>query len=114
MAMVRERTANAARYEVYLVNLDTTVGHEIKKSRPCIIVSPDEMNVLNTVIIAPMTTVLRDFPFRVDIHFGEKAGQVALDQLRCVDKARLIKKLGVIDTVSANEISKTLIEIFST
>lgn len=113
MAMVKDRAENAAQYEVYLVNLDPTVGHEIKKSRPCIIVSPDEMNVLNTVIIAPMTTVLRHFPFRVDIHFGEKAGQVALDQLRCVDKARLIKKMGVIDSESANEIAKTLIEIFS-
>ncbi|MCU0289051.1 MAG: type II toxin-antitoxin system PemK/MazF family toxin [Acidobacteria bacterium] len=111
--MVKERTANAEQYEVYLVNLDPTVGHEIKKSRPCIIVSPNEMNILNTVIIAPMTTALRDFPFRVNIHFDDKDGQVALDQIRCIDKARLIKKVGVIDIVSADEISKTLVEIFS-
>lgn len=113
MAMVRERKTTVERNEVYLVNLDPTVGHEIKKSRPCVIVSPDEMNFLKTVIIAPLTRVVRNFPFRVDIFFDEKEGQVALDQIRCVDKVRLIRRLGVIDTVSANEKSKTLVEIFS-
>ena len=113
MAMVKQKPAITARNEVYLVNLDPTVGHEIKKSRPCLIVSPDEMNTLKTVLIAPMTTVIRDFPFRVSIHFAGKKGQVALDQIRCIDKVRLCKKLGVIDTVYGNEISKTLVEIFS-
>ncbi len=112
MAMVKRKAAKASRDEVYLVNLDPTVGYEIKKTRPCLIISPDEMNMLKTVIIAPMTTVLRDFPFRVPIRFGGKDGQVALDQIRCVDKDRLVKKLGVIDTVYANEISRTLVEIF--
>ncbi len=113
MGMVKQEIVKVRQYDVYLINLDPTVGHEIKKARPCLVVSPDEMNVLKTVIIAPMTTVLRDFPFRVPIRFGGKSGQVALDQIRCVDKVRLIKKLGVIDTVYANEISKTLVEIFS-
>jgi mRNA interferase MazF len=89
------------------------VGHEIKKSRPCLVISPDVMNTLKTVIIAPMTTVIRDFPFRVDIQFGGKQGQVALDQIRCVDKVRLIKKLGVIDSVYTEEVSRILVEIFS-
>ncbi len=113
MAMVKQKITMAARNDVYLVNLDPTVGHEIKKTRPCLIVSPDEMNTLKTVIIAPMTTVIRDFPFRVHIQFGGKNGQVALDQTRCVDKVRLSKKLGVIDTVCAKKIYGILVEIFS-
>lgn len=111
MAMVKAKLIK--RYEVYLVNLEPTVGYEIKKTRPCVIVSPDEMKVLKTVIIAPMTTVIRDFPFRVHIYFEEKEGQVALDQIRCVDKIRLIKKLGAIDNHPANEISRVLIQMFS-
>lgn len=113
MAMVKQKITTPAQHDVYLINLDPTIGHEIKKSRPCLIVSPDDMNTLKTVIIAPMTTVIRNFPFRVNIQFGGKKGQVALDQIRCVDKVRLSKKLGVMDTVYTNEISKTLVEIFS-
>ncbi len=114
MGMVKQKITKKKQYEVYLINLDPTIGHEIKKARPCLVISPDEMNALKTVIIAPMTTVVRNFPFRISIQFGGKNGQVALDQIRCVDKVRLIKKLGVMDTVYADEVSKTLVEIFST
>jgi len=110
---VRKAITKIKRFEVYLVNLDPTVGHEIKKSRPCIIISPNDMNVLKTVIVGPMTTVIRNFPFRVNIDFEKKKAQVALDQLRSVDKIRLIKKLGVIENPTASEISKTLVQIFS-
>src|SRR4030066_29299 len=85
------------RFEVYLVNLDPTLGSEIQKTRPCLIISPDEMNDhINTVIIAPMTTKGRDYPTRVACQFQDKQGQVVLDQIRTIDKARLVKKLGLI------------------
>jgi mRNA interferase MazF len=83
------------RFEVYLVSLDPTVGSEIQKSRPCLIISPDEMNRhINTVIIAPMTTRGRDYPTRVPCTFQGRQGQIVLDQLRPVDKTRLMRKLG--------------------
>jgi mRNA interferase MazF len=83
------------RFEVYLVSLDPTVGSEIQKSRPCLIISPDEMNRhINTVIVAPMTTRGRDYPTRVPCTFQGKQGQIVLDQIRTVDKARLMRKLG--------------------
>src|SRR3972149_4488757 len=85
------------RFEVYLINLDPTVGREIQKTRPCLVVSPDEMNrYISTVIIAPMTTKGRDSPSRVNCRFQGKDGQIVLDQLRTVDKARLVKRLGKI------------------
>ena len=81
------------RFEVYLVNLDPTVGAEIQKTRPCLVVSPDEMNRhIKTVIIAPMMTKGRPYPTRVSCKFEGKEGQVVLDQLRTVDKTRLVKK----------------------
>ena len=87
------------RFEVYLVNLDPTVGHEIKKSRPCLVISPDEMNrYISTVIIAPMTTKGRNYPTRVPCTFQGKEGQVVIDQIRTVDKTRLIKRLWKIDS----------------
>lgn len=94
------------RFEVYLVNLDPTVGSEIKKTRPCLIISPDEMNrYIATVIVAPMTTKGRPYPTRVPCRFQGKEGQIVLDQIRTVDKSRLIQKLGTISkstqTVSA-------------
>ena len=82
-------------YDIYLVNLDPTQGSEIKKTRPCVVVSPDDMNRhLRTVQIAPMTTNTTVYPWRAKIHFSRKKGMVALDQLRTVDKRRLIRKLG--------------------
>ena len=89
------------RFEVYLVNLDPTVGSEIQKKRPCLIISPDEMNDnISTVIVAPMTTRLSKYPSRVTCRFHNTKGQVVLDQIRTVDKIRLIKRLGKIDNKS--------------
>ena len=102
------------RFEVYLVNLDPTVGHEIKKSRPCLVVSPDEMNrYISTVIIAPMTTKGRDYPTRVPCTFQGKVGQVVIDQIRTVDKTRLIKRLGKIDPKTRADVFSVLSELFS-
>ena len=85
-------------YEIYLINLDPTVGHEIKKSRPCLIISPNEMNkYISTVIIAPMTTKSHNYPTRVKLKFDNKTGWIVLDQIRTVDKLRLIKKLGKLE-----------------
>ncbi|MBI5788596.1 MAG: type II toxin-antitoxin system PemK/MazF family toxin [Candidatus Schekmanbacteria bacterium] len=81
-------------YDVFLVSLDPTIGHEIKKSRPCVIISPNEMNqYISTIIIAPMTTQTHAYPSRVSLEFAGKNGWVVLDQLRTVDKKRLLKKL---------------------
>jgi len=102
------------RFEVYLVNLDPTVGREIKKTRPCLIVSPDEMNrYIATVIIAPMTTRGKEYPTRVACEFEGKSGQVVLDQLRTVDKKRLVKKLGRIDKQTQQAVLSTLAELFA-
>jgi mRNA interferase MazF len=105
---------NIERFGVYLVSLDPTVGAEMKKTRPCVVISPDELNDrLLTVIVAPLTTVVRHFPFRIDSRVGGKAGQVAIDQLRVVDKARLIKRLGRLDRASAARVQRVLQEIFA-
>ncbi|MBI3537149.1 MAG: type II toxin-antitoxin system PemK/MazF family toxin, partial [Chloroflexi bacterium] len=91
----------AKRFEVYLVNLDPTLGSEIKKTRPCVVISPDELNqYIATVIIAPMTTKGRAYPTRVPCRFGSTDGQIVLDQIRTVDKIRLVKLLGMIDQKS--------------
>ncbi len=87
------------RFDVYLVNLDPTVGSEIQKTRPCLVISPDEMNHnIRTVITAPMTSSEKAYPTRVSCAFRKKKGQVVLDQIRTIDKKRLIKKLGTIDS----------------
>ena len=102
------------RDEVWLVSLDPTERVEIQKTRPCLIVSPDEMNQnLRTVIIAPMTTVVRSYPTRVPIRFQGKRGQVVLDQLRAVDRQRLLRKLGRVAASAAQAASAILIEMFS-
>ncbi|GMT49445.1 MAG: mRNA interferase [bacterium] len=86
------------RFEVYLVSLDPVKGREIKKTRPCLIVSPNEMNrYISTVIVAPMTTKTRDYPTRTACEFDGKKGQIVLDQIRTIDKSRLVQKLGDID-----------------
>ena len=100
------------RYEIYLVTLNPTVGSEVQKTRPCIIVSPNEMNVLKTVIVAPMTSKGFDFIFRPKIKFEKKDGLVLLDQIRTVDKTRLVKKLGNVDKLTSKEISKILVTMF--
>ena len=102
------------RFEVYLVNLDPTVGSEIRKKRPCVVVSPDEMNRhIRTVIVAPMTTKGRDYPTRVKYRFGGKDGQVVLDQLRTVDKERLVQRLGEIDGETGRAALSVLAEMFA-
>ena len=102
------------RFDIYLVALDPTLGNEIKKTRPCLIVSPDEMNKhISTVIVAPMTSRGRDYPSRVACHFQRKQGQVVLDQLRTVDKVRLVKRLGRIGTAVQREVLAILAEMFA-
>ena len=102
------------RFDVYLVNLDPTVGHEIKKSRPCLVISPDEMNrYISTVIVAPMTTKGRNYPTRVPCTFQGKEGQVVIDQLRTVDKIRMAKRLGKMDPETQARVFSVLSELFS-
>ena len=102
------------RFDVYLINLDPTVGQEIKKTRPCLIISPDEMNkFLSTVIIAPMTTKGRNYPSRISCQFDGKEGQIILDQIKTIDKNRIIKKLGTIEKPTQKEVLATLSELFS-
>lgn len=102
------------RFDVYLVNLDPTRGKEIKKTRPALIISPDEMNrYMGTVIVAPMTTKGRNYPSRVNITFRRKKGQIVLDQLRAVDKRRLVKCLGKIGKPKADKVLVVLSEMFT-
>ena len=103
-----------SRFDVFLVNLDPTQRHEIKKTRPCLIISPDEMNrFIGTAIIAPMTTKGHDYPSRVPVTFQRRKGQIVLDQIRTVDKSRLIKRLGRIDKETAQKVSDVLQEMFA-
>jgi mRNA interferase MazF len=102
------------RFQVYLVNLDPAVGSEIRKARPCVVISPDEMNKhIATVIVAPMTTKGKDYPSRIPCRFKGKAGQIVLDQIRTVDKIRLIQDLGQIDARTQQEVSSVLLEMFA-
>ena len=102
------------RGEIWLVNLDPTVGSEIRKTRPCVVVSPAEMHgYLRTVIVAPMTTGSRAAPFRIGVTHGGKKGLILLDQLRAVDKARLTKKLGAVSAHTMKSTLGTLREFFT-
>ena len=104
----------ASRFDVFLVRLDPTEGHEIRKTRPCAVVSPDEMNRhLGTVLVAPMTTQGQAYPSRVPVTFERKSGQIVLDQLRTVDKHRLLKRLGSLDGPTCQEVLESLGEMFS-
>ncbi len=106
--------ATPKRDEVWLVSLDPTQGSEIQKTRPCLVISPDEANEhLRTVIIAPMTSTERAYPTRVSIKFRNKSGQVALDQIRAVDRARLIRRLGLAHTQAVTSVSAVLVEMFT-
>ena len=103
------------RFDVHLVTLDPAQGSEIRKPRPCLVVSPDEMNRhLRTVIVAPMTTARRGYPSRIACRFGGKKGEVVLDQIRTVDKTRLAKRLGAIDAVTARHVLAVLAGMFAT
>ena len=107
MDMVVQRT------EVWLVNLDPTIGSEIGKSRPCVILSPDEANRhLQTVTAAPLTSTIKPWPTRVDCQFDGRSGQIAIDQIRAIDKARLIKRLGRLDAEIIGRLFQTLDEYF--
>jgi len=108
MAMVVKR------FDVYLVNLDPTIGSEIQKTRPFLVISPDEMNRnIRTVIIAPMTSAQKEYPTRVSCTFRKKRGQIVLDQIRTIDKARFIKKLGTIDSRAQLDVISILQRLFA-
>lgn len=107
-------TGAVQRGEVYLVNLDPMIGREIRKARPCVIVSPDELNAhLSTFIVAPLTTGAHGYPFRVACRFGGKDGHVVLDQLRTVDRARLDRRMGVLSAVTQRKVLAVLQEMFT-
>lgn len=102
------------RFSVLLVTLDPKVGREIKKTRPCLVISPDEMNDwISTVIVAPMTSKGRDYPSRVNCSFEGISGQVVLDQLRSIDKRRIIKNLGRIDKRTESKVLNVLADLFA-
>jgi mRNA interferase MazF len=102
------------RFHVYLVTLNPTVGSEVSKTRPCVVVSPDEMNRrLSTVIGAPLTSTRKNYPTRVSSKVGGRPGQVMLDQIRTVDRRRLVKKVGELDVATSTAVVRTLLEMFA-
>lgn len=105
--------ASVARFQVWLVSLNPTKGKEIDKTRPCIVISPNEMVALSTVLVAPMATKGFDFPCRLQCNFKNKNRLILLDQIRAVDKRRLIKKLGSVDKETQIELCNTLQELFA-
>ena len=103
-----------SRFDVFLVRLDPTEGHEIEKTRPCVVISPDEMNRnIQTVIVAPMMTGGQPYPSRVPVEFQRRAGQIVLDQIRTVDRRRLIRRLGAIGDTTANLVMDVLGRMFA-
>ncbi|MGO8703242.1 MAG: type II toxin-antitoxin system PemK/MazF family toxin [Candidatus Brocadiia bacterium] len=104
----------ARRFDVFLVNLDPTVGSEVRKTRPCLVISPDEMNRhIATVIVAPMTTRGREYPTRVACSFAGKDGQIVLDQVRTIDKVRFVKHLGRMGAATQKLVLAVLAEMFA-
>lgn len=102
-----------SQYQIILVNLDPTLGSEIKKTRPCVVISPNEMNkFLNTVVIAPMTTSSKNYPTRIEIRHDSKIGWIVLDQIRTIDKQRIIKDLGRLTKSEINELKSVLKETY--
>jgi len=100
-------------YQIILVNLDPTIGSEIRKTRPCVVISPDEMNNhLRTVVIAPMTTRSKNYPTRVEIKHDSKIGWIVLDQIRTIDKQRILKDLGKLSRPEIKEVKAILKEAF--
>ena len=103
-----------ARFDVFVVNLDPTIGSEIRKSRPCVVVSPDELNrYVRTVVVAPLTTAHRPYPSRCPSTSKARTGRSSIDQLRTVDKARLAKRLGALSPDEAAEVLEVLREFFA-
>lgn len=102
------------RFEVHLISLDPTKGSEIRKTRPCVVISPDEMNKhIGTIIIAPMRSTIKNYPTRITTTFQGKKGQIVLDKIRTVDKRRLVKKLGSISSSSEEKVLSVLQEMFA-
>jgi mRNA interferase MazF len=102
------------RFDIWLVNLDPTIGKEIKKTRPCLVISPDEANKhLSTVMGAPMTTTIRNYPTRISCVFRKKKGEIAIDQARALDKIRFVKKIGKLDEQTCRKVCEVLVEYFS-
>lgn len=105
MALVKQ-------YEIFFVNLDPTVGAEVKKTRPAVVVSPDEMNrYLRTVIIAPITSSIKNYPSRVGIELQNRQGQIMLDQIRAIDKSRLTRKAGKLNSAQTEEVKRIIREM---
>ena len=104
---------SVARFQIWLVSLNPTKGREINKTRPCVVISPNEMLALSTVLVAPMTSKGFDLPCRVPIHFQQKQGLILLDQIRAVDKSRLVKYLGQLDQATQITLCERLQEIFT-
>jgi len=104
----------ASRFEVYLITLDPTVGHEMQKTRPCVVISPDDLNQhLRTVIVAPMTSRGRTYPFRAACRFQGRSGEIALDQIRTVDHSRLVRRLGRISAQTQTAVLQILERMFA-
>lgn len=104
----------AARFDILLVSLDPSQGSEIKKTRPCLVISPDEMNkYIKTLIIAPMTSTVKDYPTRVPLVFEGKKGNIVLDQIHTIDKSRIVKKLGALNEKTAFLVLEVLQKMFS-
>ena len=101
------------RFEVWWVNLEPTKGSEIRKTRPCVIISPDELAALKTVIVAPMTSQGFDFPLRISCEFAEKQALILLDQMRAVDKDRLLEKMGILEAYVQKKVISRLLELFA-
>lgn len=102
------------RFDVFLINLDPTIGSEIQKTRPCLVISPDEMNQhLRTAIVAPMTTRGKPYPSRIPCTFRSKSGFVVLDQIRTVDQSRFVQRLGRLDQTTARQVLERLAEMFA-
>jgi len=110
--MVKPASVQPSRFQVWLIQLNPAQGHEMNKTRPCVIISPNEMERLGTVIVAPMTSKGFDYPCRVICRFQDKKGKILLDQIRAVDKARLIKYLGAVDKKVQVHICNKLQEMF--
>ena len=102
-----------SRFDILLVSLDPSQGFEIKKTRPCVVISPDEMNkYLKTIIVAPITSTLKDYPTRINISFDNKEGNIVLDQLRTIEKSRILQMLGVLDAKTTLLLLETLRKMF--
>jgi mRNA interferase MazF len=100
-------------YQIILVNLDPTIGSEIKKTRPCVVISPNEMNrYLQTIVIAPMTTTSKNYPTRIEIKHDNKIGWIVLDQIRTIDKQRIIKSFGLMSKAEIKELKAILKETY--